>query len=209
MLSRLKKDSGSSSAAKADGWHPNFRNFTKLPDTKVVRTSFLFTGISALLAVGMLVFFAYQEYNLYILNKQVDEWSAKIDLQQKPNREAIALYKEFQDEQKKLSDVEEFIAGEKLPYTEFIVHLGEMLPRNIALTSIDYNSNGVTLRGVVKGEPDLASGIASTYEKQLRDDPDLSKRFGSISITTLSRDPQSGQLMFELVMHFDTGVKKK
>lgn len=209
MLPLLKKNSGSSGEAQPLGWHPNFRNFTQLPDTKVVRTSFLFTGISALIMVGVLVFFAYQEYTLSVLSKQIADWSAKIDSQQKPSAQAIALYKQFQDEQKKLAEAEDFAAGEKLVITEFLIHLANKLPHNIALTYIDYNSNGVTLRGVVKGEPELASGIASAYEKQLRDDGELNVRFNPIAMTTISRDAKSGQLSFEISMKFDLGGKKK
>lgn len=195
--------------SRSSGWHPNFRDFAQLPDTKVVRTSFFVNGATALIAFGLAVFFVYQEYNLSLLNKQITEWSTKIAQQQKPSDQAIALYKQFQEEQRKINEVDEFLNGEKLGVTEFILRLGETLPKNIALTYIDYNTNGVTLRGLVKGEPDLASGMASAFEKQLRDDADLSKRFGTIGITNLARDAQSGRLTFEIAMRFDLGGKKK
>lgn len=209
MLSLLKKGPGSSGRAHAPGWHPNFRNFTQLPDTKVVRTSFLFTGIAGFVATAIFTFFCYQEYNLYLLEKQVDEWTAKIEQRQKPSSQAIAAYKAFQEEQKKLAEAEDFLASEKLPFTEFLIHLGEKLPRYLAITYINYNAAGVTIRGLVKGEPDQASGLASAYEKQLREDAETARKFGSISITTLSRDAQSGQLSFEIMMKFEEVGKKK
>lgn len=194
---------------RPSGWHPNFRDFAQLPDTKVVRTSFFVNGATAMIAFGLTVFFVYQEYNLFLLDKQINDWTAKIEQQQKSSDQAIALYKQFQDEQRKINEVDDFLSGEKLGVTEFILRLGETLPKNIALTYIDYNPNGVTLRGLVKGEPDLASGIASAFEKQLRDDADFNKRFGSIGITNIARDVQSGRLTFEIAMRFDQGGKKK
>ena len=194
---------------RSSGWHPNFRDFTQLPDTKVVRTSFFVNGVTALITFGLAVLFVYQEYKLADLNKQIVQWTAKIEEQQKPSDQGIALYKQFQEEQRKLNEVDEFLSAEKLSFTEFVLRLGDMLPKNIALTYIDYNTTTVTLRGLVKGEPDLASGIASAFEKQLRDDADLSKKFGSIGITNLTRDAQSGRLNFEIAMRFDVGGKKK
>jgi len=193
---------------RSSGWHPNFRDFTQLPDTKVVRTSFFVNGVTGLIACGLLVFFVYQEYTLSLLNKQVDEWTAKIQQQQKPSDQAIALYKQFQEEQRKLGEVSDFLASEKLPFTDFVLRLGEMLPKNIALTYIDYSAAGVTLRGIVKGEPDLASGIASAFEKQLRDDAEFGKKFATIGITNLTRDTLSGRITFEIAMRFDGGKKK-
>ncbi len=209
MSSLPKKNPSKAKEAEFSGWHPNFRDFSQLPDTKVVRTSFFVNVIAAFVMLGVLLFFVYQEYSLHILDKQIEEWSVKIEQQQGPNGQALASYKRFQEEQRKITEIDEFLAGEQLPFSEFVISFGESLPRKVALTYLDYNSSGVTLRGLVKGEPDLASGIASDFEKQLREDPGIKKRFANVGITTLSRDAQSGQLTFEIVMRFDVGGKKK
>jgi hypothetical protein len=209
MASLLKKTSGKAAEAAAAGWHPNFRNFAELPDTKVVRTSFFVNGVAIFVALGVILYFAYQEYNLWVLGGQIQEWEAKIEQQQKGSREAVALFKKFQEQQAYATEIDTFLKSENIVLTEFVTHLGATLPREIALTLVDYGVNGVTLRGIVNGEPDAASGITSAYERQLKEDPQFSKTFPSVSLTTLSRDPQSGRLSFEIAMRFsDAGGKK-
>ena len=44
MLSLLKKKPDAAAANLTPAWHPNFRNFERLPDTKVVRTTFFING---------------------------------------------------------------------------------------------------------------------------------------------------------------------
>lgn len=209
MLSLLKKSADKGSESRTAGWHPNFRNFTELPDTKVVRTSFFVNGVSLVVVLAALLYFVYQEYTLNVLSRQVQEWEAKIEHQQGPSQKAVALYKQFQDEQKKAAEVDEFLRSERLLFTEFLMHLGAMLPRDVAISFLDYSANGVTLRGIVNGEPDQASGIASSFERQLREDTQFKTTFSSATLTTLSRDPQSGRLTFEIIMRLEDQTKKK
>ena len=57
MLPFLKKKSEASAAPAVPNWHPNFRNFEKLPDIKVVRTAFFVNGaaVSVALALGLVL----------------------------------------------------------------------------------------------------------------------------------------------------------
>ena len=48
MLSLLKKKSDAAAPA-VPAWHPNFRDYEKLPDVKVVRTAF-FINAAAIVA---------------------------------------------------------------------------------------------------------------------------------------------------------------
>ena len=209
MLSLLKKGGNKGDGAGSSAWHPNFRNFTELPDTKVVRTSFFVNGVTGLLAAAVVTFFAYQEYNLSILNNQIAEWDSKIETARPQSQQAVALYKKFQEEQAKTTEVEQFLTGEKLQLTEFLARLGATLPQDVLITFVDYTGTGVTLRGIVSGEPELASGMASTFEKQLKDDEVIGKLFANIALTTISRDSQSGRLSFEIALRFAEEAKKK
>ena len=53
MLPLLKKKSDADAAPAVPAWHPNFRNYQKLPDIKVVRTAFFVNGIAILLVVAI------------------------------------------------------------------------------------------------------------------------------------------------------------
>jgi hypothetical protein len=209
MLSLLKKNAGKGDGPVAAGWHPNFRNFAQLPDTKVVRTSFFVNGVAIFAALAVILFFAYQEYTLSVLSTQIQEWEQKIETQKKGSQDAVALFRKFQEEQAFASDVDAFLQSEGILYSDFVAHLGASLPKHVALMLIEYNAGGVNLKGVVQAEPDSATGIASSYEKQLKDDPVIAKAFPAVDLTTLVRDPQNGQLVFQIALRSQDGGKKK
>jgi hypothetical protein len=154
---------------------------------------------------------SYQEYTLFQTNAQVEQWQQQIQKQKPQSDQAIALYNKFKDEEKKVLELDAFLKSERLGIFDFIVHLGKIIPKNISLTAVDCKEQTVILRGAVRGAPQLASGIASQYEKLLKDDTFLAEKFESVVLTTLSPDAQSGRMMFEIVckVKASAGAAKK
>jgi hypothetical protein len=72
-----RKNDAAAAAAAMPAWHPNFRNFERLPDTKVVRTAFFINGIAAVIAAIALLWVCYQEYQLHDLNRQIEVGSSR------------------------------------------------------------------------------------------------------------------------------------
>jgi len=77
MLSLLKKKPDAA-ANLTPAWHPNFRNFERLPDTKVVRTTFFVNATAIVVALVALIFTANREIGLHSLNSQIGEIEAQI-----------------------------------------------------------------------------------------------------------------------------------
>ncbi len=182
-------------------WHPNFRNFDRLPDTKAVRTSFFVNGVAVVIAISLLLVFAYQEYALYVLNRQIIEWQARIDGNQKASALAVVEYKKFQAEEKKIAELEAFVSTPK-PLSVLLLDLSRTLPPRIALLNVIYRLDGVNLRGVVRGAGDRASGEVASYVQKLKKEPAFSTVFDSISQSALGRDSQGDRLSFELFMKY-------
>src|SRR4051812_15922887 len=105
MLSLLKRKAEAGTVSLIPPWHPDFRNRTQLPDIKVVRTSFFVNGISAFVAIALLVSLAAREYELYSLNAQVKFWQTQIDRDRATSTQAVTLYKKFQDEERRINEV--------------------------------------------------------------------------------------------------------
>jgi hypothetical protein len=208
MLSLLKKRPDKSNTAKTNAWHVNFRNFAELPDTRVVRTAFFFNMGAVLVSCALILTAVYQEYRLYHLKAEIADWQAQIDIDKPHSDQAIAQYKKFRLQEQKVIELDAYLKQDQLVLSDFLIRLGETLPRGIMLTNVDSKDALVTLRGDVRGEPELASGIASAYEKQLREDKSISLVFESVSLTTLSRDSASGQLTFVIVMKTRAAQKK-
>jgi hypothetical protein len=203
MLSLLKKNSDKAKALQAPAWHTNFRNYAVLPDTKLVRTSFFVNGLLALLAVAALIGFGYQEYNLSIIRGQNSELQQQIDKNRAASNRAVALYKQFQAEEVKVTELYNFIKGQKIVYSDFIIRLSQNKPAGIAFVTVEYKDTGAVIKGYAQGISEQATSAASSYERLLKDDPQLNTVFKSISLTNVSRDIQNGRLMFEIILSFN------
>ncbi len=207
MLSLLKKKTEANVTSQVPAWHPNFRNYEKLPDIKVVRTTFFVNGAAILIASALLVLLGTREYEVRNLKLQIEEWQNRIDRDKAGSDQAIALYKKFQEEEKRTNEVEAFIKS-KPAVSEFLQRFGETRPKNIALELIDFRENGITVRGTVRGSPDLASGEASKYLDLLKNDAVFSVQFDDVSLATLSRNPATGRLVFEILIKFKASGKE-
>jgi hypothetical protein len=207
MPSLLKKKPEADAASEMPPWHPNLRNFARLPDTKVVRTAFFINGASVFIALGLLLWFAYQEYKLHNLDHQIADWDLQINRDKKESDQFIALYAKFQAEQARINEVVAFVKS-RPAVSELLMHLGDTLPKVIALDAFEEQMSGLVLRGTVRGAPDEASGYATAYLDQLRADKTLSANFDEISFAGpgISRTA-TGRITFQLLLHFRSGAK--
>ncbi len=178
-------------------WHPNFRNFEELPDTKVVRTVFFVNGIAIVVALVMLLWFSFQAYQLHDLRRQIDAVQRQIDGDRALSGKTVAQYKQFQTEVARVGEVEAFVDS-KPRVSELLLRLAATLPDNIAFDGFDFHDLAVTLRGTVRGAPDQASGYVSTYLEQLKSDPVLGPKFADISLASLDRNPSTGRLELQI-----------
>jgi hypothetical protein len=196
MLSSLKKPSDKSSAVMVPAWHPNFRIAERLPDTKAVRTSFFINGLAIFIVIALLVYTGVREYDLYTLRSDTASALSAVQARKPVSDRAIVLYKNFQEEEKKVLALQDFLSASRYTISDFILQLGGSLPPSINLYGIDCATTQVTLRGAIKGAPDEASGRAVSYVEDLRKNEVLSKLFASITLTNIARDSSTGLIQF-------------
>jgi len=197
MLTLLKKPKPDATEPVFPAWHPDFRDIQRLPDTKVIRTSFLVNGAVALVTAVLLTWFCYEAYQLRGLTNQVADWQLQIDRDKGPSERAIALYKNFEAESAKLANVESFVKSRPV-VSEILVHLGKTLPDYLAIDRFDLSAANLNLRGTVRGAPDQASGRASAYIQQLKSDAFFSEKFSEVTLLNLNRNAQTGSLIVEI-----------
>lgn len=205
MLTSLKKPSDKTAGVPA--WHPNFRNFERLPDTKAVRTSFFTNGIAICIATALFVYIGYREYALRETGNNIVALKTAIAANKPLSDQAIALFKSFQEQERKLQALNEFLAPSKLVVSELILEIGATLPESVTLGNIDYKPTGVTLRGKIEGASDEASGRAVAYIEELRKHPVLSKLFDDIALTSIVRDSGSGRMNIQVDLKFKVPAK--
>ena len=208
MLSLLKKKTDADAALVGPGWHPNFRNYQKLPDIKVVRTAFFVNGASIFVALVLGVYFGFKEWQLQVIKTQVGEEQRKIERDRRPSDQAVAMFKKFQAEEARVSEVDAFVRS-KPPFSALVLRLTETLPPNIAFDSLDLRADGLALRLSLRGEPVAASGYATQYLEQLKADPELA-HFGEFNFTgTPVRNPATGRMVVEFFLRLKSAGGKK
>lgn len=201
MLSLLKKKSEAEAAPAVPAWHPNFRNYEKLPDVKVVRTAFFVNGAAILLAVSLLVYFGFREWQIRVINVQVSEIQAQIDREKKTSDLAITQFKKFQADEAKINEVDTFVKSKPV-VSALLLRLARTLPANVALDSFELRDTGLTLRLSIRGDSAAASGYATAYLEQLRADKELAL-FDQFNFTTTpQRNAATGRMAVEFLLRF-------
>jgi hypothetical protein len=206
MLSLLKKKSDADAAPALPAWHPNFRNYEKLPDIKVVRTAFFVNGVAVLVVVSLAGYLGFREWQLREVNKQVAEVQAQIDRDKRASEQAIALFKKFQAEEAKVNEVDTFMKAKPI-VSALILRLAQTLPKNVALDNIDLRDTGLTLRLSVRGDATAASGYATAYLEQLRADKELVGFEEATFTSTPTRNPTTGKMAVEFFLRAKGGKK--
>jgi len=211
-LSLLNKKADAAPPA-APLWHPNFRNFERLPDTKVVRTTFFINVAGIATAVLLLSFVGWREYQAHVFNVQRVAAEAEIAKNQKLHNEGLRLTRIFTDEDKKVAETAAFV---KMPIepTTLLAVLGGSLPKEIQLEYVDLRPNDPAgarciVRGLAAGAKDQASGYASAYVETLRTQPRLAEIFDGVKLNAINPDPKSGALLFEIELKFKGAKEAK
>lgn len=208
MLSLLKKKSKEEAAPAVPAWHPNFRNFEKLPDTKVVRTAFFVNAAAITLAVAAASYFGFEEWRLRGINNQIDAVQAQIERDKRPSDLGVAQFKKFQAEEARILEVDSFVSS-KPTISTIILRLSETLPPNIAIDSLDFRETAMIMRLSVRGAPDAASGYATQYLEQLKADQALNI-FDAFEFTsTPTPNPSTGRMAVEFSLRLKAPGAKK
>lgn len=181
-------------------WHPNFRDYEKLPDVKVVRTAFFVNGVAILIVILLGTYFGLHEWQLHVLRGQIADWQRQIDRDQRPSEQAVALYKRFQAEQAKVAEIDAFVKA-RPALSGILLHLAQTLPNNIAVDAVEVRSNGLGLRLSVRGSPEVAAGYATSYFEQLRADKGLTGFDRTkFQFTNQARNSSTGRLAVEFFL---------
>jgi hypothetical protein len=196
MRSLLKKKA-EAAASQVPAWHPNFRNYQRLPDIKVVRTAFFINGFAALLAIALIVWTGLREFDLYKLKEQIAATQALIDKDKPESTKAVALFTKFQAEEKRTAEIDAFVKSKPL-VSAIIQHFAETRPRNIAIDRLDIQEKGLVLIVSVRGDSVSAYSDNVNYVELLKKDPFFAASFEPAEIVAANPDPATGFLKSEI-----------
>ncbi len=184
-------------APRIANWHPSFRFDDRLPDLKVVRTSFFVNMLFVTLALAAALFTVFREYTAASLKTDIALAESRVAELSAQNGRLIAMSNEFSLAARKFTEIETF---REAPFatSELLVALGRTVPQFVDFTSIAYDKGQLLLRGSIRGASDTASARLTTYLEALRADSGVGGAFSDISLTSLLRDPRTQGLSFEI-----------
>jgi len=180
-------------------WHPNFRVEATLPDTKVIRTSFMVNIAAVALVLATLAYGVTREQELAGAQAQVAEWDARIQASTPAYTKAVKLQKDFSAAEKRLKEIDGFVTAEFVAST-FLQQLAVTLPRLCTIDSAEFGGQGVKLRGSIEGPSVKATDIATAYVNQLKADPLFSAQMQSVMLNSITRDLSDTRMTFEIEM---------
>jgi len=208
MLTLLKRKSKGTASPAVPAWHPNFRDYDRLPDVKTVRTAFFINVAAIAICLSLATYLASHEWQLHVVRSQIATRQAEIDRDKKPSDAQVVIYRKFQAEEARVKDVEAFVTSRPL-VSELLIRIARTLPENIALNSFDLRSVGLVLKLAVRGSPEDAAGYATAYLDQLRADPTLTAfDHDKFEFVSQARDPATNRLAVEFLLHVKGAPKK-
>lgn len=189
------KDSKSAMPA----WHPNFRIAETLPDTKVIRTSFLVNAAAAALLIGVGTALVMREMEVHAKNNAIAELEAESAKLTVEHRAAIPLQTQFTEVEKRFAEFETFRkAG--WPASRLLERLSATLPRMVTISLFEVQKGAVEVQGSIAGSLDQAPGVFNGYLEGLTKDAELGELVTNIRQQTVKRNQQTGLLGFTIKM---------
>lgn len=210
MLSLLNKSGGDKAAAQSIPWRPDFRDFSRLPDTKTVRTNFFVNFAAVAVALAVALFVAHREMGIASLKGSLADVESRIAATRPGSERAQESFVRFRAEEKKFNEAYD-IVRDPFRFADFLVRLGEILPPGVFVRRVDFRGPGQTLSviAVVPGLDAAASDVASNFVGQLQADTDLAAHFQTIALTNLGRNAEEASLNLELVFTFKKAAAAK
>jgi Tfp pilus assembly protein PilN len=182
-------------------WHPNFRVVATLPDTKVIRTSFLINGAAVALVLSTAVFMFLREQETADIRAQAAAWTERIQAGKPAYDKAVKLQKDFSEAEKRVKEIESFVTCDHVA-SLFLRRVAETLPRYCTIDAVEMYGQGVRLKGSIVGTPVKVPEIATAYVKQLEADAFFSSQLQSVKLDSLDPEKDAGRMLFVIGMKF-------
>lgn len=191
-------------------WRPNFRSQEGLPDIKIIRTDFLLNLGTLAVAVLLLGYYAFTEYNIQSLSGSLTTVEESIAAGVRDNRLALQQHAEFERLAKPLRELQLF---KELPYdtAALLNELTLLQPDDTVLVGLHFDpvitekgklkevSYRLRVQGTALDLPDKPATDAITgYRDQLGQMPSIAPVVQDTQLTQFTRDDKLGIFQFTI-----------
>jgi hypothetical protein len=185
-------------------WHVDCRLVVELPEDSIVGVRFSIYVISCVIALSAILFTGYIVYLDLNIRHQIADWNQKIE---EDKWEELAIKIRQHNYEVEAQKIENAFVQMKNPVfvSGFIAELGQTLPAQMVVDSIDWNEGTVIVKGGLRETSEHASMLLGAYVDKLRADPEIGPHFSSINLTGAERSTLDEQAMiFEITMRANT-----
>jgi hypothetical protein len=201
-----------SKQAQQRPWRPDFRDAQELPDTKVIRTGFLYNLIAVAVTLAVATTYLIKEYNLQSLAAMIGEIQQEVIENTAENRAILDANKRFNQNASIMQEIVAF-DSRALDFPAFLSELSGILPEGSVLTSIELRPAD-TNQGKNANRPFIAeivgriSGAASAppsqviagFQAAISGIPALDGKRLEMDLSRFNRNNELGHFEFTLLV---------
>lgn len=178
-------------------WHYDCRIEAELPENRVVGIRFLTTTGFVLTAAISFLVATWLLYRDVTLSYQITDWYQRISDARVQMRDIDEMRAEYDAD---CSRIEAAVDAMKRPYvvSSFLATLGHLLPEGMEVDDIESRDSGVVVRGIMKQSTEVASKTLGGFVKTLNADPEMSRLFSPIRLTSLTRRDDDNVIVYRI-----------
>lgn len=124
----------------AHSWHFDYRLVNRLPDTKVVRTSFIVNLIACGVCSVMAMIVGYREITIMSLNSEMRRANADREARMKANNALLESINSFRKHADSVDDLSRFYEA-PFDVIEMVVGLSKLRNDEVAFDNVSYSNN--------------------------------------------------------------------
>ncbi len=181
-------------------WRADFRSTSKLPDTKVVRTSFYYNIAASLLLAASSYYMIQTELSLSDKKAEIASTTAEIEKNSASNAEAVKNNTAYKTVKSTVDDLDSFLAPQSMSSIDFIREITASLPSQVLVETIEQKQNSAKITAHAKGQAEEATRVAHTLEQQLNKNTIITKFYSKIAIGNVVHDSLNSRMNFEITM---------
>lgn len=178
-------------------WHVDVRLEAELPEDNIVGTRFLINAVFSAMLVAALLFAGWLGYLSLNLRHQIRDWEQRIKDNRAEVNDIRRMQQEYAVEAAKIDQAYALVRPQFF-VSGLIADLGRTRPETVVIDIIEWNDNGITVRGNLRATSQQATETLGTYVKALIADEKIGPLFETIKVTDLDRGTTGDALKFEI-----------
>jgi hypothetical protein len=201
-------------------WRADFRDVETLPDIKVIRTGFIYNALALVIALAVVGWIVYDEYENAALRDVHEDIQTEIRGKTRAHKTALQQAGDFTRLQQKFTEIETF-SKTPLVADTFLLNLSRVQPAESMLDRLLLTARSqrdgnrelffheLELTGSIAGSENATeSEIIQKFQRSIESLPEIAENLETSTLRNFTRDPALGIFNYRMVFRFKPGAIK-